>query len=128
MRRRISLKAKLVRIALAYALALQALLGVFAGLAVAGESRSFDPSLSLCRTSASEEPQQSDDHAIPSLHCAVMCLSGACTGGDPPAAAGTALEFPLVRAARFSVAAVDDCCLSRVLRFGLNARGPPSIG
>jgi hypothetical protein len=128
MRRGISLKARLARIALAYAVALQALLGVFAGLAVAGESRSFDPSLSLCRTSAGGESQQSGDHENPGPHCAAMCLSGACAGGDPPAAASVAIEFLALRTVSVSVGAVDDCCLPRVLRFGLNARGPPSIG
>jgi hypothetical protein len=128
MRRGTSLKARLARIALAYALALQALLGVFAGLAVAAESRSLDPSLSLCRILAGGETQQSDDHPLPGPHCAMMCLSGGCAAGDPPVAASAATEFPPTRAAFVSVPAVDECCSHPVLRFGLNARGPPSIG
>lgn len=126
MRRGTSVGFKLARVALAYVLALQALLGAFAGSAAAADTRSFDPSLSLCRTIAGGEPQQSGDH--PASHCAVMCVSGACAAGDPPAAAGAAIEFPQLRATSISVLAADDHRGSSALRPGLSARGPPSIG
>jgi hypothetical protein len=125
MRRGTSLRSKLVRVALAYAIALQALLGAFAGLALADAQ---DPRLSLCRTIASDEAPQSGDHSVPGSHCAVMCSSGACAAGEPPATAGVALEFVPAQAASVFALAVDDRGSPPALRSGLNARGPPSIG
>jgi hypothetical protein len=119
-----SFKLKLTRIVIAYAIALQALLGVFAGPAVG----SFDPALSLCRTVADGEAQPSDDHSGPATHCAAMCLSGACTGGAPPLAASISVEFPQRRAVSVSVLTVDDRFALASPGSGLNARGPPSIG
>jgi hypothetical protein len=128
MRRGTPFALKLARIALAYALALQTLLGAFAGLAVAANSGSIDPALTLCRTVADGEAQQPGDGNAPVTHCALMCLSGACAAGDPPAAASATMEFPPLRAAFASVPATDNHCSSPGLRSGLNARGPPSIG
>lgn len=128
MRRAMPLTLKLARIALAYALALQALLGAFAGLAVAANSRGIDPALSLCRTVIDGGAQRSGNGEAPVTHCALMCLSGACAAGDPPAAASASVEFPPLRAAFLSVPATDDHCSPPSLRSGLSARGPPSIG
>jgi hypothetical protein len=124
--RRDSLKLKLTRIALAYAIALQALLGVFAGPGAAAGS--FDPALSLCRTAAGGEAQPSDDHSGPATHCAAMCLSGACAAGEPPLAASASVEFPQPPAVFVSILAVDDRFALASPGSGLNARGPPSIG
>jgi hypothetical protein len=118
----------LARIALAYVLALQALLGAFAGLAVAGDSQSVDTSLSLCRTLADGSSQPTEDHTGLGSHCALMCLSGACAAGDPPAAASVAAEFSPHRATFTSNPAVDDRPPSAAPGFGKSARGPPSVG
>jgi hypothetical protein len=127
MRRGTPLK-RFATIALAYALVLQALLGVWASSAYAG-SHGIDPSLALCRTLAGGgEGQQSDDPATSSPHCAVMCLSGACAAADPPAAVNAAAEFPSLRAVSVSQVAPDGSLSSPAWRFRLNARGPPSIG
>ena len=127
MRRGTSLTSRLARIALAYALALQALLGAFAGVAVAAGSGGFDPALSLCRTIANDERQPSTDHDGPVTHCAAMCLTGVCAAGDPPLAASAAIEFPPFLVAFMVRFATDDQDASPALFHGLNARGPPSI-
>ena len=128
MRRGTSLTSRLARIALAYALALQALLGAFAGVAAAAGSGGFDPALSLCRTIINGEQHPSDDRDGPLTHCAVMCLSGACAGGDPPASASAAIDFPPLLVAPLVWVAVDHQDATPAFLFGLNARGPPSIG
>jgi hypothetical protein len=120
-----SLKFKLARIVIAYAIALQAVLGVFAGPAAAAGA--FDPALSLCRT-VTGEAQSSDDHSAPTTHCAAMCLSGACAGGAPPLAASVSVEVPQAPAAFITVLAVDDRFALASPGSGLSARGPPSIG
>lgn len=121
-------KSKFIRLALAYALAMQALLGAWVGHAAAANSQSLDPSLSLCRTLAAGETQQSGDDGAAGPHCAVMCLSGACGAGDPPAAASVAAEFSPPRIAYASIPNVRDPFPSAALGHGLNARGPPPIG
>ena len=124
------LTVKLARIALAYVLALQALLGALAGSAAAAIPLSIDPALSLCRTivDGGTQPSGDGDRDSPVTHCALMCLSSACAAGDPPAAAGASVEFPPRRAASVSRPATDDHCRPPGLPVGLNARGPPSIG
>jgi hypothetical protein len=127
MRRGTSLTSKLARIALAYALALQALLGAFAGVAAAAGSDGFDPALSLCRTIVNDERQPSTDHDGPVAHCAVMCLTGVCAAGDPPVSASSAIEFPPFLVASLVRFAMDNQDASPALFHGPNARGPPSI-
>jgi hypothetical protein len=126
MRRGITLKSRLTRIALAYALALQALLGAWAGLAHAGAS--FDPSLSLCRTIGTGEAERSGDPATPGSHCAAMCLSGACAAGDPPVVVSVVAEFSAPRLPFIGDTYLVDVVSGAVQSRGLTARGPPSIG
>jgi hypothetical protein len=121
-------KSRLMRLALAYLLAMQALLGAWAGHAAAANSRSLDSSLSLCRTLAAGEMPQSVDDGAPRPHCAAMCLTGACAAGDPPAAVRVAFEFSPPRIAYVSTSDVRDTFPSAAPGRGLNARGPPSIG
>jgi hypothetical protein len=128
MRRGTSLTSRLARIALAYALALQALLGAFAGVAAAPGSGGLDPALSLCRTIINGEQHPGKDRDGPLTHCAVMCLSGACAAGDPPTSASAAIEFPSLRVASLVWVAIDHQGATPALRFGPNARGPPTIG
>src|SRR5262245_34291884 len=78
-----------LRLFLAYALALQALLGAWAG-ALPAAAAAIDPSSSLCRSDASAS--QTGDHTAPG-HCVVMCLSGACASGEPPASIVVATEY-----------------------------------
>src|SRR5215213_2920239 len=122
MRRR-SLTSTLARVALAYVLALQTLLGVWAGHAAASTPNAGDPSLTLCGTAAGGETQNSDRDAILPSHCAVMCLSGACADGNPLALTGTAVEFlpPQTRAIALPAAAA---AVGGVLHVGVSARGP----
>jgi hypothetical protein len=126
MRRGPSLTSRLARLALAYAIALQTLLGAFAGVAAASSDR-FDPALSLCRTIINDEQAPADDHDGPLTHCAVMCLAGVCAAGDPPASASAAITFPPVLVTSLVWVAIDHPDVSPALLFGLNARGPPSI-
>lgn len=126
MRRR-SLPSRLARVALAYLLALQALLGVWAGHAAAAEPDAFDPSLTLCRTTATGETQKSDRDAALPQHCAVMCLGGACTSADPPAVASAEVEFLPLRTGAVAIPAVHDVAAGTLLHLGVSARGPPSI-
>jgi hypothetical protein len=106
---------------------LQALLGAFAGVAAAAGSSGFDPALSLCRTIVNDEQRPSGDHDGPITHCAVMCLTGVCAAGDPPASASAAIEFPPLLVSSLVWVAIDDQYASPALFHGLNARGPPSI-
>ena len=118
----------LARIALAYLVALQALLGAWAGHAAAAATDAFDPSLVLCRT-ASGEPQNQDtdrNGAVP-LHCVVMCLSGVCAGGDPPAMVGAAVEFQPLHGRTIFFAPVTDADVTPLPHAGVNARGPPQV-
>ena len=121
---------KFIRLALAYVLAMQALLGAWAGHAAAANSLSLDPSLSLCRTAATADARQSDDNGAPAAppHCAAMCVSGSCGAGNPPAAVSVATEFSPPRMAYASIPDVRDTFPSAAPGHGLNARGPPSIG
>lgn len=111
------------RLLLAYALALQALLGAWAGAATAGAA-SFDPSLTLCRT---ENPlSQSGDQAAPA-HCVVMCLSGTCGGGDPPANVEAVAEYAPARLASFENPDFRTVFPPAAHGAGPRARGPPPI-
>jgi hypothetical protein len=123
MRRGVSFKSRLARLALAYAIALQAVLGAWVAVASA-HNVDLDASLSLCRTLASGDAQQSDE-ALPT-HCAAMCLSGACAGGNPPSPASVATEYAPPRIATFSS---DDRESVRSIAplSALGARGPPAI-
>jgi hypothetical protein len=124
MRRGGSFKSRLAALAFAYAIALQALLGAWAGIASA-HSIEADASRSLCRTLATGEAQPTDDAAP--VHCAVMCLSGVCAGGDPPASVSVAIDYaPLRIASPFS----DDRQTIRANApfSARSARGPPTIG
>lgn len=128
MRRGTPLRAKLSRISLAYVLALQALLGVWAGHAGAAASpTSLDPALALCRTLANGTAPQSGDETAPAAHCAVMCLSGVCGAGDPPATLAIAVDFPPPRIATVSMSSTRHPLAVLAPGRGLNARGPPQI-
>lgn len=126
--RRDSLKFTLARIALAYAIALQALLAAFVGPLAAAGSGSFDPSLVLCRTISTGDVQPAEDRSRSGGHCTAMCLTGVCAASDPPATASVQVEFPPRLAAAVSIAAAGDRPLPATLAPGLRARGPPSIG
>lgn len=119
---------KFIRLALAYVLAMQALLGVWAGHAAAANSQLLDPSISLCRTAAAVDAQRSDDSRAPASHCAAMCLSGSCGAGNPPVAVSVATEFAPPHLAYASIPHVRDTFPFGAPGHGLNARGPPSIG
>jgi heme A synthase len=125
MRRGTPLKTRLARAALAYLLALQAVLGAWAVHAAA--SSSIDPALTLCRTTPGGGAQQSGDDAVPAAHCVAMCLSGACGVGDPPAAVGAEADFASFRTAAISIRFGRDRLPAGELHVTLNARGPPSI-
>ena len=123
MRRGTTFKSRLARLAFAYLLAFQALLGAWAGTATAA-GHLVDPSLALCRTVASGDAQQSDD--APPTHCAAMCLSGACAAGDPPTVSSVAAEYAPARIAILS--SHDRTTVpSTALLLTLGARGPPQI-
>ena len=116
------------RIALAYLLALQALLGAFAGHAVAAIPNGFDPSLVLCRTAAAEPQNQGSDHdGVAPPHCVVMCLSGVCAAGDPPATISAEVKFQPLRGRATSLPAFADADVTALLQPAAHARGPPSI-
>ena len=117
----------LARIALAYLVALQALLGAWVGHAAAATD-AFDPSLVLCRTASGEPQNQDTDRkgAVP-LHCVVMCLNGACAGGDPPAMAGAAVEFQPLHGRTIFFVSVADADVTSPPYAGVNARGPPQV-
>jgi hypothetical protein len=119
------LESRLARAALAYLLALQAVLGAWAGQATA--STSIDPALTLCRTTPSGDAQQTGGDAAPGAHCAAMCLSGACGAGDPPASVSTEAEFANVRAAAIAIRFGRDRLAAAEFHVTLHARGPPSI-
>ena len=116
------------RIALAYLLALQALLSAFAGHAAAATPNGFDPSLVLCRTAAGESQNQGSDRdgTVPP-HCVVMCLSGVCAAGDPPATIGAEVKFQPLRGRATSLPAFADADVAALLQPAVHARGPPSI-
>jgi hypothetical protein len=126
MRRR-SLTSRLARVALAYLLALQALLGAWAGHAAAAAPDGFDSSLTLCRTAAAGDTQKSDRDAVLPQHCAVMCLSGACASGDPPPIGSAEAEFLPLRTRAVAISAVPAVAGGTLPNSGVNARGPPSI-
>lgn len=123
--RRDSFKLTLTRIALAYVIALQALLGSWAGSAVAAYSLSFDPSLVLCRATGGDAQSPVHGDGM-NQHCAMMCLSGGCAAGGPPAAVSASVTFPLPLVV--AVPSAGDQLLPVRLTGGLHARGPPSIG
>ena len=124
MRRGTPLKSRLATIALAYLLALQAVLGVWVAHAAAADP---SPTLSLCRTTANADAQPSGDDAARRPHCVTMCLSGACGAGDPPAIASTELQLPFLRTQAASIPHGCDRLRATELRVPLHARGPPSI-
>lgn len=117
---------KLLRVLLAYVLALQALLGAWAGVAQAG-SPGFDPALSLCRTALVDDSQPADSTHDRPAHCAVMCLSNGCGSADPPAAAVTALDYPIALAETGRAIRSAPAVLVSVSTLALRARGPPSL-
>lgn len=121
-----SLTSSLARAALAYLVALQALLGAWAGHAMAAGPNAFDPLLTLCRTAAAGETQQSDRDAVVPAHCAVMCLSGACADGSAPAVIGTAMAFLPLQGGSIALTTADVIGGAALLS-GAYARGPPSI-
>lgn len=116
-----------LRVLLAYVLALQALLGAWAGVAQAG-SLSFDPALSLCRTASIADSQPVDGSDSRPAHCAVMCLSGGCGSAEPPAAAVAVFEYPLTLAETQQAYRLAPVVRVSVSSHGLSARGPPSLG
>jgi hypothetical protein len=118
---------RLAHVALAYVVALQALLGVWASHAAAAESNGFDPSLTLCRTAATGEAQKSDRDAALPQHCAVMCLSGACASADPPVVGSAEVEFLPLRTRAVAIPAIRDAAGGTLPHLGVSARGPPSI-
>jgi hypothetical protein len=120
------LRSRLATIALAYLLVLQAVLGAWAAHAAAAASTA-EPALTLCRTTASDDAQQSDDDAARGPHCVTMCLSGTCGAGDPPTAASTVLELPVLRTAAVSIRIGRDRFHVPEFHLPLNARAPPSI-
>jgi hypothetical protein len=128
MRRGTPLKSRLATIALAYLLALQAVLGVWVAHTAAAASVA-DPSLtpSLCRTTTNADAQPSDDDAARDPHCVTMCLSGACGAGDPPAVASTELQLPFLRTQAASIQPGRDRLNTAEHHVPLHARGPPSI-
>jgi hypothetical protein len=109
-------------------MALQALLGAFAGHAATATPNGFDPSLVLCRTAAGEPQNQGSDRdgAVPP-HCVVMCLSGVCAAGDPPATISAEAEFQPLRGRARSLPAFADGDVTPLPNPTVNARGPPSI-
>jgi heme A synthase len=124
--RRGTLKSRLARIALAYVLALQGVLGAWA-VHTAAASTPTDPSLTLCRIIANADTQPSSDDAARGLHCVAMCLSGACSAGDPPATVSTEAEFSGARTTAISILFGRDHLRPTELLVPPNARGPPSI-
>lgn len=119
---------KYLRLVLAYVLALQTLLGVWAGAAQASGSPSFGSALSLCRTMALGEAEPADGQPGLPGHCAVMCLSGACGSAEPPATVILAADFPPSPLKLAPTFALSWPHLSSIADSGLYARGPPSIG
>jgi hypothetical protein len=126
MRRGTGLRSRIARIALAYLLALQAVLGAWAVHSAAAASAA-DPSLTLCRISPGGDAQQSDNGAARGAHCVAMCLSGACGGGDRPAAASTELELPILHTTAVTLQHGRDPLHAAEFHIPLHARGPPSI-
>ena len=124
--RRGTLKSRLGRIALAYLLALQAVLGAWA-VHTAAASTLVDPSLTLCRIIANSDTQPSGDDTALGPHCVAMCLSGACGAGDPPATVRSEAEFAGSRTTAISVLFGRDHSRPTELHVAPNARGPPSI-
>lgn len=118
-----SLKSRLAKLAIAYAIALQGLLGAWGGIGAA-HSAERDASLSLCRTLAAGTAQPADETAP--VHCVVMCLSGACVANDAPAPASVATEYA---PSRIAILLGDDreTLLPIVTLSALSARGPPAI-
>jgi len=127
MRRRSRLTIRLGSVAVAYLLALQALLGAWVGHAGSAPG-AFDRSLTLCRTAVSGETQKSDGETGTPAHCAVMCLSGTCGAGDPPTTVAVVVEPLAPRADASAIQAVSDRVNAAAQHVALNARGPPTIG
>ncbi|MDQ8728833.1 hypothetical protein [Bradyrhizobium sp. LHD-71] len=112
---------------LAYALALQALLGAWVGQAAAASSASLDPAAALCRTLAGDDTPQSGDEHAPAAHCALMCLTGVCAAGDPPATLAMSIDFPAGGIVLGSMPDIGRLLATLAPGGGLNARGPPQI-
>jgi hypothetical protein len=113
----------LARLAIAYAIALQGLLGAWAGIASAHDF-ARDASMSLCRTLAADDAREPDGAAP--THCAVMCLSGACSNGASPTPVSVATEYAPPRLAYVPGDERETVRLIAPLS-ALSARGPPSI-
>ena len=118
-----SLKSRLARLAIAYAIALQGLLAAWGGVASA-HSVERDAALSLCRTLAADDAQPSDENTP--IHCVVMCLSGACIAGSSPTPTSAVIEYT---PRQIAVLHADDCATPRAIApfSALSARGPPPI-
>lgn len=127
MPRRSRLTSRLGSVALAYLLALQALLGAWVGHSGSG-TFAFDPSLTICRTAVAGDMQKSGGEQGTPAHCLVMCLSGTCGAGDPPATVAAVVEPPVPRTGAVSLPAAGDRVASAAQHVPLNARGPPSVG
>lgn len=118
---------RLARVALAYLLALQAVLGAWAGAGLASPSAPFDPALTLCRTQANDAQHPGSDAPALPPHCVLMCLSGACGAGDPPAAVVTKAELLPPAQAPTSLKAVRELFRAATPLVRLSARGPPKV-
>jgi hypothetical protein len=118
-----SLKSRLARLAVAYAIALQGLLAAWGGVASA-HSIERDAALSLCRTLAADDGQPSDESKP--IHCVVMCLSGACSGGSSPPPTSAAIEYSPRQVVVFHA---DHRETTRTIAplSSFSARGPPTI-
>lgn len=120
-----STSAILCRLALAYAVAFQALFGAFAGTVRAG---AVDSALILCRSGGEGSGLPAGgDHPMPAGHCAVMChIAGA--PGAPPEPDQTTLDLAPGDAngetMRPAIVATPDGARDRAP----NARGPPRLG
>lgn len=115
----------LCRLALAYAVAFQALFGAFAGPVFAG---AIDSALILCRSGGEGSGLPTGgDRPMPADHCAVMCH----IAGGPGAPLGpdqSALDFKpgdeSGETMRPAIVATPDGARDRAP----NARGPPRLG
>ena len=120
-----SIFAILSRLALAYAVAMQALVGSFAGPAFAG---AVDSSLILCRSGGegSSVPPAGDGH-MPADHCAVMCRIGSGPGAQLAPQQAIPNLAPANRSGETlapAIVAMPDGSRHRAP----NARGPPRLG
>ena len=115
----------LCRLALAYAVAFQALFGAFAGPVLAG---AVDSALILCRTGGEGSGLPvGGDHRMPADHCAVMCHIAGGPGaqlGPEQTALDLAPEDENGETMRPAIAVTSDGARDHAP----NARGPPRLG